>query len=116
MAGAEETLRAAASLLEQGFCRDSVSRSYYAAFHAACAELTSRGIECKTHRGTLRMFNREFVKDGPLASSDSDLLQDAFTLRQSWEYESIGSADRDGATRQLKRAPAFVACIRELLE
>ncbi len=61
---AEETLRAADVLLREGLTGDAVGRAYYGAFHAVRALLASLGLESRSHRGALHLFNLHFVRTG----------------------------------------------------
>lgn len=40
---------------------DSVSRSYYAVFHAISAVLLSKGLHFSSHSQTIGAFNKEFI-------------------------------------------------------
>lgn len=63
---ADEALQAGRALVELGFLRDAASRLYYAAFHAARAALTSRGVVTKTHSGQQSRFADIFGADPTL--------------------------------------------------
>jgi len=62
MARAKEVLAEAHHLLTGGFYNGVVTRAYYAAFHGARALLITRGLESKTHRGVIQLFNLHFAK------------------------------------------------------
>ncbi len=61
---AEQSLQAAKVLLEKGLLDDSVSRAYYAMFHAAVAILYALGLRAKSHSGTINLFGEHLVKKG----------------------------------------------------
>lgn len=48
---AEQSLQAAKVLLEKGLLADSVSRAYYAMFHATVGLLYQTGLHAKSHAG-----------------------------------------------------------------
>jgi len=52
---AKEALQAAENLCEDGLLADSVSRSYYAIFHAARAVMLTKEIDPDTHNGAVAM-------------------------------------------------------------
>jgi uncharacterized protein len=58
---ADDKLRVAKNLLLSKDYEDSVSRSYYAAFHAAQALLLSEGLSAETHRGVVTLFGLHFI-------------------------------------------------------
>jgi hypothetical protein len=59
---ADESLESAQLLLDNGKCRPSVSRSYYAMFYSVLALLIKKGLRISKHTGAISVFNREFVK------------------------------------------------------
>ena len=54
---ADEELGSAESLLRAGFERVSLTRSYFAVFHAARARLYASGFEPRSHAGVHHLFN-----------------------------------------------------------
>ena len=48
---------------------DSVSRSYYAVFHAISAVLLSKGLHFSSHSQTIGAFNKEFIKSKEFSAS-----------------------------------------------
>jgi uncharacterized protein len=59
---AVEKLEAAKILKENGFFRDSISRSYYAIFTGARSLLAIKKKDSAKHSGIISLFNRYFVK------------------------------------------------------
>jgi len=57
---AKEALTAAKNLFEDGLFADSISRAYYAIFHAARAVLLTKEIDTDTHSGAISMFGLHF--------------------------------------------------------
>lgn len=57
---ADQALRSARLLLSEKVLEDAASRLYYAAFHAATAALTIRGLHAKTHTGLVHMYQQTF--------------------------------------------------------
>lgn len=103
--------------------RPSVSRSYYAAFHAACAALDWEGVVAKTHSGTHNLFADRFVRTERLGKSASETLSHLMQLRQGADYHVGQTVTMDEATDAEARATAltssspsgFVAAIEALL-
>jgi len=84
---ADKALRSAKLLLEHGELEDATSRAYYAMFHAAKAILFSKGLEARTHKGTMILFGEHIVNKGILTEEYADALRKAFDLRQKSDYE-----------------------------
>lgn len=110
-----EALAAAECLIENGFLRDAVSRSYYGAFHWARAVLLLKGLEPKTHRGTVQQFSLHFVKDGPLEDDVASLLAHLETYRELSDYTSKTSFTEAQARNEVARARSFVDACRPLV-
>ena len=64
LAKAHDKLETAKLMYKNGKYDDTVSRCYYAVFHALNAALISRGFSFSSHAQTIGVFNREFVKKG----------------------------------------------------
>lgn len=88
---ADQALRAARLVLEHDAPEDSVSRAYYAAFHAARAALIVHGRRAKTHLGTIRLFHETF--------GVNPVLSRLYQMR----------AEADYAMEPFARSPAEVA-------
>jgi uncharacterized protein (UPF0332 family) len=112
----DESLASARCLADNGFPRDAVSRAYYAAYHWARALLLAKGIESKTHRGTVQLFSLHFVKDGPLADEIAALLAHLQTYRELSDYTSTASFSEDQARAEIDRAARFIQACRPFVE
>ena len=111
----EEALAAARHLLDGGFHADAVSRAYYAAFHWARALLVSRGIEPRSHRGTIQLIGLHFVKEGRLAESDAAVLAHLETYRELSDYNAAASFTRAQAEEEIARAGQFIEACRKVM-
>ena len=65
---AEESLKAAKTLREEGIHRFSVSRAYYAMLYCAQVLLLTKGLSFSKHSGVISAFGKEFVKKGLISS------------------------------------------------
>lgn len=61
---ADDSLKSAELLNEHGQYADAVSRLYYYSYHYIRALLLSKGLEPKTHEGSLRLLGLHFIKTG----------------------------------------------------
>ena len=109
---ADEELYGAESLLEAGLARMSLTRTYFAAFHAARALLYASGFEPRTHGGVHHLFNLHFVKAGRFEPGASRLLARLQKYREEADYSRAFVVDADGAREELEAARAFVETVR----
>lgn len=61
IAEAEDSLKVAAHCLKEGLYKDSINRSYYAAFYAVKAILALSTVDFKRHKDVMGYFNKEYV-------------------------------------------------------
>ena len=109
---ADEELEGAELLLEVGFARVSLTRAYFAVFHAARARLYASGFEPRTHGGVHHLFNLHFVKTARVEPGASRLLARLQKYREEADYSRAFVVDADGAREELEAARAFVETIR----
>jgi uncharacterized protein (UPF0332 family) len=82
-----QTAKGAAEILaENAYFLDAISRAYYWVYHTVRALLLTKGLEPKTHEGTLRLFSLHFVKEGPLLPSHAHVLSRFMKYRQEADY------------------------------
>ncbi len=113
---AEQSLGAAARLLEDSYLAASVSQAYYAMFYMASAVLLTRGMRFKRHATVIASFSNEFVKNHLLPAQLQQYLAAGFEERLRGDYSLSDEVSREEAAEQLRRAREFVAAVRELLE
>ena len=109
---AEDALYASRVLLDEGLYRDCVSRAYYAMFNAAQALLHADGYDPETHKGTLVLLDKHYVKDGRMAAQITQTLRQAFDLRQLADY-SENPVSPSEAVEMVETAEAFLERIQE---
>ena len=113
---ADEELASAESLLEAGLARVSLTRAYFAAFHAARALLYASGFEPRSHGGVHHLFNLHFVKTARFEPGASRLLARLQKYREEADYSRAFVVDADGAREELEAARAFVETIRRQMK
>ena len=114
LAKANDAFRAADTLINAGLPNDAVSRTYYGAFHLMRAALISRGVEAKTHAGTIKLFNRELTQKNVLPPFNK-LLTGLAGSREAADYETSVSFTVDEARAILTEVDAFRTVVLELL-
>ena len=109
MQKAREFLEDAELLFNHGSYDSAVSRSYYAMFSAARALLLTKGINPHSHRGTLIMFRREFVKSGLFSKEMGDALAKSESLREIGDYSPYPKKiPRDKAREVIEDTRKFI--------
>ena len=83
---ANEAIRAANLLFENGFIRDAVSKVYYCLLYSIRALLLTEGLEPKSHEGALRLFGLHFVKPGAFEAKESHVFSKLMKLREEADY------------------------------
>lgn len=86
---ANEELQTSQLLLSNHRYRASVSRAYYAMYHATQAVLESKEISCYTHRGLIQQFGQNFIKTKELPRELSVILKRTYDLRQLSDYDEM---------------------------
>lgn len=109
---ADEELRAAERLLQEGLVRIAVTHVYYATFHAVRARLYSESHEPRTHAGVQHLWNLHFVKTGLYEPSTYQLLTRLQKLREEADYVPGFTIDEAGAREEIEAARALVERIR----
>lgn len=108
---ARECLSDANVLLEKSRYNASVSRSYYAVFHAAKAALLHIGVESITHQGVNVQFGLHFVKTGIFDKSLIRLFSKLLDTRLKADYEIGFRSGHDDAVTALQESTAFVDAV-----
>lgn len=83
---ADESMKAADLLFENGFTRDAVAKLYYSLLYTIRAMLLTKGLEPKSHEGSLRLFGMHFVKPGIFVAKDSHLFSKLMKYREEADY------------------------------
>ena len=83
---AEESFQAAKYCFEKKLYRDSLNRSYYAAFYAVKAILALEGVDYKRHKDVVAYFNQHYVKAGPLSREIGRKLGRLKQYREEGDY------------------------------
>ncbi|MGB7533557.1 MAG: HEPN domain-containing protein [Halobacteriota archaeon] len=112
---AENKLAAAKSLFENGFYKDSASRSYYSMYHAARALLLTKDISPKTHEGLIAKFGLEFVKKDIIEKYYSKALAKGKDVREIADYGVIVEITEEEAESVIEDAEKFLERIKEAI-
>jgi len=83
---ANETIKVANLVFENGFFRDAVARLYYSVLYFVRALLLTEGFEPKSYEGALRLFGLYFVKKGLFKVEDSHIFSKLMKYREEADY------------------------------
>ncbi len=86
LAKASEIMQEAELLYNNGFVGGAVSRLYYSLFHTIRALLLAKGLEPRSHEGTLRLFSFHFVKEGIFETRYSHIFSKLMKYREEADY------------------------------
>lgn len=86
VARADEAIKAATLLFENGFVKDAVSKLYYALLYWIRSLLLTKGLEPRSHEGALRLFSLHFVKSGIFEVKDSHIFSKLMKYREEADY------------------------------
>ena len=111
-AAAGEAFREAVGLQRLGHPAGTVSRAYYAAYHAARGLLFEKGVEPKTHDGVRRMIGLHYVVAGELAAAQADALAELAYLREVSDYAPARPTTAETAAQAVNLARAFMQAAR----
>ncbi len=112
---AKEKLKGAELLLNNGFYKDSISRSYYAMLSATRALLAMEGLDSHKHSGVISLFNQNFVKTGTVSKDLGRLLMNAKDYREKGDYGDFIIANMEEAEEQLNAAKKLITEISEVI-
>lgn len=116
MEKAAKRLRVGEKLLQEGEYEDSISRAYYAMYHAAKAALAIMNVFPKTHEGLVSAFGKRFVLTGTFPKELGRTLADAKAARETYEYSITAIVEKAEAESVLEDAQKFVAAINRFIK
>jgi uncharacterized protein (UPF0332 family) len=113
---AEQAIRDAEILLDEGSLRGAANRIYYSVFHAVSALALSRDASFKKHSSLLTYFHKEFIKEGVLDRVHGRTVQKAADDRTDADYSDFVNFTTDQITLRLKECRDFIVATKELLD
>lgn len=94
---------------------DSVSRSYYAVFHAISAVLLSKGLHFSSHGQTIGAFNKEFIRTRQFPAAFTRMIRKLFKERQMGDYDFESYINANIAQEDIKEAEKILDTCEEYL-
>lgn len=99
--------------MDNGYYADSANRSYYAIFHAARSVMALDAQDRRKHSGVMAYFRENYIKTNILDRKLSDIIQDAFQIRQISDYEDFIVLSYKDVEDQLADARYFCREVNE---
>ncbi len=97
--------------MERSLFNDAVNRIYYACFYAVSALLISKALSSSKHSGVRSLFERYFVKDGPLPRQMGRFYHQLFDARQDCDYADFATFAQEEVEAWFGEAKEFIAKI-----
>lgn len=116
IAEAEDSLKVAAHCLKEGLYKDSINRSYYAAFYAVKAILALSTVDFKRHKDVMGYFNKEYVAKEIFPREIGRKLGTLQRVREKSDYDDFYIASREKAEEQFQTAAFVIAGVKEYLK
>ncbi len=105
---AKDDLEASQIAFEHNKFKNSINRSYYAIFHAIRAVNALEKFDSKKHSGVIAYFNLHFVKTGKFDVACAKIIESAFRMRNTADYEDFYIANKEEAEKQMQNASVFI--------
>lgn len=110
--GAEDSLKAAEFCLKNGLYRDSINRSYYAAFYCVKAVLALDTVDFRRHKDVMAYFNKEYVATGIFERETGRRLGKIQRIREMSDYDDFFLASREQAEEQYQTAQLVLKMVK----
>ena len=116
IAEAEDSLKVAAHCLKEGLYKDSINRSYYAAFYAVKAILALSTVDFKRHKDVMGYFNKEYVAKEIFPREIGRKLGTLQRVREKSDYDDFYIASREKAEEQFQTAELVFGEVKKYLD
>ena len=116
IAEAEDSLKVAAHCLKEGLYKDSINRSYYAAFYAVKAILALSTVDFKRHKDVMGYFNKEYVAKEIFPREIGRKLGTLQRVREKSDYDDVYIASREKAEEQFQTAELVIGEVKKYLD
>ena len=116
MRSAIETLGVSALCLESQHYKDSINRSYYAAFYAVKAVLALEEVDFKRHKDAVAYFNQTYVATDIFPREIGKKLGRLKQERETSDYDDFYIASAADATEQYAAAEFIITEVKKYLD
>lgn len=112
----KDSLKVAEHCLDEGLYKDSINRSYYAAFYSVKAVLALGTVDFKRHKDVMAYFNKEYVATNIFPRELGRRLGTLKQLREKSDYDDFYIASKEQAISQYETAQMTMNEIQKYLE
>lgn len=112
---AEDSLKVAQNCLSDGFYKDSINRSYYAAFYAIKSVLALGTVDFKRHKDVIAYFNKEYVAKEIFPRELGRRLGTLKQVREKSDYDDFFIASKSKAEEQIETAAMVLQEVKNYL-
>lgn len=113
---AAQCLKSARLLYEAEDYKGAANRAYYCIFHSIRSVIALDGVEFKRHSGNSTYFRKEYIKTGKFDESMSDIITNAFNIRNNSDYDDFYIVSKSETLEQIENAAIFYSNVKEYLE
>jgi len=111
----ENCIQAAVLSEKEGLYKDAANRSYYSIFHAMRAVLALERFDSKKHSGIISAFRQRYIKTGKFDACFSDVISNAFDVRNSSDYEDFYVLTKADVDTQISNAADFLDAVKNYI-
>jgi uncharacterized protein (UPF0332 family) len=105
---AKETIESSTLCMENHLLKDSINRSYYAAFYGVKAVLALEDVDFKRHKDVVAYFNQHYVATGVFQNTIGRSLARLQKKRETSDYDDFFVASYDETCEQLEMAKNII--------
>ena len=113
---AHKAIKSAELLYDAKDFHGSTNRSYYAAFHALTALLSTDGIFRSKHSGIVSEFRKHYIKTGLLDTNLSDKIGKLKDTRERSDYDTFSVISKSETAQQIEYAKDILNTVECYLE
>ena len=105
---AEDSIKVAQMSYDNALFKDSINRSYYAAFYAIKAVLALEEIDFKRHKDAIGYFNKTYVATEKFSKELGRRIGMLKQLREKSDYDDFYIAGKEEAAKQIETAVQMI--------
>ena len=109
---AEDSLKVAKFCLNNELYKDSINRSYYAAFYCVKAVLALSSTDFKRHKDVMAHFNKEYVSTSIFSRNLGRRLGKIQRIRELSDYDDFFLASKEQAEEQYETAQELLKAVK----
>lgn len=102
--------------MDSGLYKDSINRSYYAAFYAIKAVLALGTIDFKRHKDVMAYFNKTYVATEIFPRELGRRIGMLQRVREQSDYDDFYIASKDKAEEQYETAGMVIEKVKRYLK